>query len=979
MAPRAGKRPGHQARGQSSTKMSKASTNVGTTKQGLTAAAPQVAATSSSVIEYSAELDKRFKFRYDQKIVSRKADRKQARLEKKQRRASQQPQRASALAGAPRDTPMKPALAMSSGKPRPAAISANAPNISSKKRLNSSNNDDRGHNAKRAKNDNATPSRGTEKAAASEVKPKPAASSRDVSRDEERKMERLAERNPAFARMVQGLTGGAAGSFEEDEEEAMYYAKKLGFKGKRLKKALESDGLADIFSEEKQESKETSRDERKNPDRSGKEGRWKHVGDNDEDDQTGDEAEESDGREQLDGEIDEDGDDGSLLGGLVGDSEDEELDIDLDHDPYEDVESVGENENADMEASSDEGSEVSEGEKSRGTKAAAESNNSSSKTVKVAAAQSQPVSTASKYVPPHLRGKPTTQSEQLLRLRRQMQGVLNRLSDANLESIVNSIEEGFRNNPRHDMTQVITEIITSFVSDHANLLESFVATHSALIACIFNTIGLDFGAHLVQHVVELFEKTASSFDNKDDEDESSSKRMLNLATFISSLYNIGVIGCPLMYDVIRMCLARMKEVDVEVLLRVLRVSGQKLRSDDPSSLKDVVQAVHDESVKGNPVFEKSRVKFLVETIMDLKNNKKKVPKRSSNPSTTSANGAATDLQADRLLKFVRNLVRRRGIAEREPLRMTLEDIRSVETKGRWWLVGAAWAGHDGAGGGVAAIAAANAAAKAREAAAKATGSTDLLQLARAQKMNTDVRRSVFVVLMSSEDCVDAHERLLRLGLKDKQEREIVRVLLHCVGAEEAYNPYYALVAARICEGSVGMKITFQYALWDTIKAMTEGGDGDGEEEEEAGVRKIRNVSKLYAHLLATEKLSLSILKSIDFIGLPPRPALFCQLLLTLLLVGSLPGAVVPDKSYDVTLARIFSKLASQHELEGLHQGMRFFLQEYVTPSVRDGRPKMGVSVDSAIAGMKQSRDELVALVRRRAKAAVRLLEEDATF
>ncbi len=28
----------------------------------------------------------------------------------------------------------------------------------------------------------------------------------------------------------------------------------------------------------------------------------------------------------------------------------------------------------------------------------------------------------------------------------------------------------------------------------------------------------------------------------------------------------------------------------------------------------------------------------------------------------------------------------------EPLRFTLQDLREADTKGRWWLVGAAWGG-----------------------------------------------------------------------------------------------------------------------------------------------------------------------------------------------------------------------------------------------------------------------------------------------
>ena len=44
----------------------------------------------------------------------------------------------------------------------------------------------------------------------------------------------------------------------------------------------------------------------------------------------------------------------------------------------------------------------------------------------------------------------------------------------------------------------------------------------------------------------------------------------------------------------------------------------------------------------------------------------------------------------------------------------------------------------------------------------------LLQLAAAQRRNTDIRRAIFCIIMSAEDYVDAFEKLLRLGLSGKQ-------------------------------------------------------------------------------------------------------------------------------------------------------------------------------------------------------------------
>lgn len=44
----------------------------------------------------------------------------------------------------------------------------------------------------------------------------------------------------------------------------------------------------------------------------------------------------------------------------------------------------------------------------------------------------------------------------------------------------------------------------------------------------------------------------------------------------------------------------------------------------------------------------------------------------------------------------------------------------------------------------------------------------LVQLAAAQRMNTDLRRAIFCIIMSGEDYIDAFEKLLRLDLSGKQ-------------------------------------------------------------------------------------------------------------------------------------------------------------------------------------------------------------------
>lgn len=62
---------------------------------------------------------------------------------------------------------------------------------------------------------------------------------------------------------------------------------------------------------------------------------------------------------------------------------------------------------------------------------------------------------------------------------------------------------------------------------------------------------------------------------------------------------------------------------------------------------------------------------------------------------------------------------------------------------------------------------------------EAASNAKLYNLAKKQGMNTELRRTIFCIILSSEDYLDAFEKLMRLGLKGSEEREIVYVLLRC--------------------------------------------------------------------------------------------------------------------------------------------------------------------------------------------------------
>lgn len=249
---------------------------------------------------------------------------------------------------------------------------------------------------------------------------------------------------------------------------------------------------------------------------------------------------------------------------------------------------------------------------------------------------------------------------------------------------------------------------------------------------------------------------------------------------------------------------------------------------------------------------------MIETITNLKNNKLK---------NAAANSALISESTIRMKKVLGTL-NSRQLRATEPLRASLADIRNTETKGKWWLVGASWNDPNKVGN----------EAPEDKPVSKTTAKTkeddsfgevtDLTKIARQQGMNTDIRRAIFVTIMSSEDYKDAFERLLKLRLKRSQEVEIPRVVVHCACNEKVYNPYYTLLARRL-SAQHSLKMAFQFCLWQQFRRLGED-DGRGEdderipeaedEDESMTMRKLVNLARMYSTLVAEDIYDLSLFK-----------------------------------------------------------------------------------------------------------------------
>ncbi|KAF9891758.1 suppressor of glycerol defect [Aspergillus nanangensis] len=477
-----------------------------------------------------------------------------------------------------------------------------------------------------------------------------------------------------------------------------------------------------------------------------------------------------------------------------------------------------------------------------------------------------------KYIPPSLRAAANSESESLSRLRRQAQGQLNKLSEANLVSILAEFEKLYRDYPRGNVTETLISLLFGLICDRSALNDTFIILHAGFIAALYKVVGMDFGAELVQKVVETFDAGG------DQQGKFQGKELVNLMSLLGQLYNFHVIGSTLMFDYVRMFLNEITEENTELLLKIIRNSGPQLRQDDPSALKDIVLLIQPAVANAGEASLSVRTKFMIDTITDLKNNKVK----------SAIGSSVTSEHLTKMRKILGSLNNTRVIRASEPISISRDDIHNSSKKGKWWLVGASWREDPLVS---ARQELSNLPADQQKAIDEddSEGEPDLVNLAKAHRMNTDVRRSIFVAIMSATDYQDAHVRLLKLRLKRSQEYEIPRVLTHCAMEEETQNPYYTLIARRLCgESGRRIKTSFMYTLWNIFKRMGETGDmdedddagfGDDDEQNKITMKAIVNLAKMYGSMIADGTLNLGVLKTLNFAYLQPKTKTFVELLL----------------------------------------------------------------------------------------------------
>jgi nucleolar MIF4G domain-containing protein 1 len=721
----------------------------------------------------------------------------------------------------------------------------------------------------------------------------------------------------------------------QDDAEIADLERKLGLKNrKNLPQSFKDDGLGDLleglsggFDEEKQDKRKRKAEaddwlaqKRRKAEAAAAARRQPEP----ESDESGDGAGDSGMDEDMEDFDDED----------LGDSGSED-------DGFDDDEVMGEDDNGDSQ-------DDFEGFDSEDGEAAEEPQKRVRENPYVAPSTGQ----TAKYVPPSLRKESGSDAELAARIRRQTQGLINRITESNLLTIMAEIEKLYREYPRQHVTSSLVDLLLIQICEPTSLPDTLLILTAGFATAAYMVIGTDFGGQLIQDVVERFEKHYAEAKVAALERPDVPKQTSNLITFISELYTFQLIGPNLIFDYIRMLLENLSELNAELLLRIVRMCGPTLRQDDPMALKDIVSLIPPAVAKAGEKNLTVRTKFMIDTITDLKNNKMKAGAGAS---------AVVSEHITRMKKLLGQL-KSKKVKSTEPMRMGLKDIQEADKKGKWWLVGASWAGR-------------SAGAKDTEKATDAADhdsddesillddveqGPDLAELAREQGMNTEVRRSIFVSIMSAMDYQDAYFRILKLRLNKERQREVPNVIIRCVGAEQHYNPYYTLIAKRLCSEQREVRWAFQASLWKLFGRMGESGFGedeveDEEEDEAVDMRRIVNTAKLFGALVAGNNLGVIVLKRLNLLYLQKKTRDFVEVMLVNVLLEC-QAHERPEEA----ITKVFGGVEAAPDLA---MGLHYFLKKVVRKSDLAGGKKNtkllkeGCKMAEAVVQSASARDE----------------------
>jgi nucleolar MIF4G domain-containing protein 1 len=542
---------------------------------------------------------------------------------------------------------------------------------------------------------------------------------------------------------------------------------------------------------------------------------------------------------------------------------------------------------------------------------------------------SQSSSAPSKYVPPGRRNLQNssssssvvtlgTLSEKDLLLKRKLRGLLNKISEQSKDSILRELKQHYEQSS-HNLTNeiLLDSMIEMSTTTTASKLVNLIPLYASILSSLYFHVSSDIIYYSIERIFmkilwycqDFMEKLAGleegrgndqGEEKEEDFTASHHRPVYNLLLFLLYFYNFRVFHHSFIVELMNGILQEndknpffttsdhsrkeINEMKMELLECIIYHASDALRHDDPMVMKQLAQelsqkmkstlaAKNEREGEGEEESDYSRLQFLYECVHDQMNSGSR---SHNNRMKKIKEPIAAFIQEKR--KWLGNNKKMLGNKMGDiVVRLTITDLLNVETQGRWWKTGASWIGRQqqqlqdseqqqkqkqGTTGNR----------QSEESSSSSSASLLIKKAAKENHMNTPIRQSIFEQIMLSRDILDAYERIMKLSITGKNDREIIRVLIECCLIEKTYNSFYKELMKLFSEYNRQYKMTIQYLLWDVIKRLLDedndnSDDEDDEEQKKGGKlsqRQILNLGRLSSDLIESFVIPLSaIFKILD--------------------------------------------------------------------------------------------------------------------
>jgi len=375
-----------------------------------------------------------------------------------------------------------------------------------------------------------------------------------------------------------------------------------------------------------------------------------------------------------------------------------------------------------------------------------------------------------KYIPPALR----KEMEEKVTTEMKLNGLFNKVSEGNLDVSAKHIcrlTEDLRREKPSSCHTLFAELLLHAAVSNPTMNVLVTACYAAIVVAASVAVHPSLGAAVAKNLAQRLRRYMD-MDTKENKDALIGETK-NVIIFSSLLFYFGLLPSSVPFGIFKILFqGPSSEESIDLALTTLRYSGRTLRGRYAKDFKEILIFLMEKTSRHKNK-DVGRVKFLLQDLEDLKNNKSMCFSVMDRFDQTKGWLEGTELMRGKKITDITFDLPFDFPAEcpdswdMDPLN-TGHHVRLVERK---------------------------------------QTASPLWDEARAQGMNTDVRKAAYVALMGAEDDMHAVIRINEVVKHVKQIQDVCAVILHCAIRASVNNPFFSLVMISLCDrpGSWGKK------------------------------------------------------------------------------------------------------------------------------------------------------------------------------